>query len=212
MTQPKTDTRNIYQRLHAVMGEVTYVQKQRNKGMHFSTVSHDVVTAKVRPPLHKHGVIYHPINLTHTQNGNRTEVSLEVRFVNIDNPSDFVDVPGLGYGVDPQDKGPGKAISYAVKYALLKALGLETGDDADHDSIDHEPEAQKPAPQSITPQQEAALSDLFKNLGENGERMKHQLLEKQRIEKLGDLSARLFEDVHSRLMKVQKLQGDADAA
>jgi hypothetical protein len=37
----------------------------------------------------------------------------------------------MGYGVDPQDKGPGKAISYGVKYALLKVLGLETGDDPD---------------------------------------------------------------------------------
>lgn len=28
-------------------------------------------------------------------------------------------------------------MSYAVKYALLKALGLETGDDADTDSVDY---------------------------------------------------------------------------
>ena len=60
-----------------------------------------------------------------------------VRFANVDEPTDFIDVPSFGYGVDPQDKGPGKAMSYAVKYALLKALGLETGDDADHDNVNH---------------------------------------------------------------------------
>jgi hypothetical protein len=37
----------------------------------------------------------------------------------------------FGYGIDDQDKGAGKAMSYAVKYALLKTLGLETGDDPD---------------------------------------------------------------------------------
>ena len=55
---------------------------------------------------------------------------MTVRFVNIDEPQDFFDVQSFGYGVDGQDKGPGKAMSYAVKYALLKALGLETGEDA----------------------------------------------------------------------------------
>ncbi len=78
------------------------------------------------------------------QVGNRTQVLLKVRFANIDNPADFIDVPGLGYGVDDQDKGPGKATSYAVKYCLLKALGLETGDDPDLDDQPHKPPAKPP--------------------------------------------------------------------
>ena len=131
---------NIYQRLHATMKQVKYVQKERNKGMQYSTVSHDAVTAKVRPALVENGIVYHPVNLQHWQNGNRTEVVLSLRFVNIDKPEEYVDVPGLGFGVDNQDKGPGKAISYAVKYCLLKALGLETGDDADNEEVEHKPE------------------------------------------------------------------------
>ena len=107
---------NIHQRLHAVMQEVTYVRKDKGGGLKYSIVSHDKVTAKVRPALVRHGVIYYPVNLRHSQNGNRTEVTLDVRFCNIDKPVDFIDVPGLGYGIDTQDKGPGKAISYAVKY------------------------------------------------------------------------------------------------
>ena len=46
---------------------------------------------------------------------------------------DLIDVETFGFGIDDQDKGPGKAMSYAVKYALLKTLGLETGDDPDMD-------------------------------------------------------------------------------
>jgi hypothetical protein len=132
--------RNIAQRIAAVMGEVDYVQKEKKQGMNYSIVSHDAVTAKVRPLLHKHGVIYYPRGLQVQQNGNRTEAVFMVRFENIDDRTDYIDVETIGYGVDPQDKGPGKAISYGVKYALLKVLGLETGDDPDtvqDDRADH---------------------------------------------------------------------------
>jgi hypothetical protein len=126
---------NVHQRLARAMEEVTYVQKEKKQGMRYSIVTHDVVTAKVRPVLLKHGVVYYPSRLTHSQNGNRTEVELDVTFVSTDDPTDKFTVPSLGYGLDDQDKGPGKAISYAVKYALLKALGLETGDDPDEDQV-----------------------------------------------------------------------------
>jgi hypothetical protein len=132
---------NIHQRLHAAQAKVDYIQKERKSGMRYSIVSHDAVTAKVRPILHECGVVYYPVGIHHTQHGNRTEVAMSVRFANIDNPEDHIDVPSLGYGIDDQDKGPGKAISYAVKYALLKTLGLETGDDPDLDqNVKHEDE------------------------------------------------------------------------
>lgn len=125
---------NIYQRLHAAMGEVDYIQKEKKQGMRYSIVTHDAVTAKVRPILVKHGIVYYPLSIHRTQNGNRTELDMTVRFVNVED-GDFIDVASGGYGLDDQDKGVGKAISYAVKYALLKALGLETGDDPDEDQV-----------------------------------------------------------------------------
>lgn len=133
-----TNSKNVHQRLAGVMSEVTYIQKQQKHGMNYAIVSHDVVTAKVRPALLNAGIVYYPVRCEHTHNGNRAECGMTIRFVNIDEPSDFFDVQTFGYGVDSQDKGPGKAMSYAVKYALLKALGLETGEDADHDSIPHD--------------------------------------------------------------------------
>lgn len=120
---------NIAQRINAAMADVDYIQKEKKQGMNYSIVSHDAVTAKVRPILQKHGVVYYPRNMQVEQNGNRTQATFDVRFENIDDRSDFIDVATFGYGVDPQDKGPGKAMSYGVKYALLKVLGLETGDD-----------------------------------------------------------------------------------
>jgi hypothetical protein len=126
-----TDSKNVHQRLAAAMAEVDYIQKEKKQGMNYTIVSHDAVTAKVRPVLLKNGIVYYPVRCEHIHNGNRAECAMTVRFVNIDAPTDFFDVPSFGYGIDTQDKGPGKAMSYAVKYALLKALGLETGDDPD---------------------------------------------------------------------------------
>jgi hypothetical protein len=131
---------NIHQRIAAVMETVTYIRKERKSEMKYTIVSHDAVTAKVRPALLSAGVIYYPIRCDHTVNGNRAEVSMTVRFANIDDPADCIDVQTFGFGVDAQDKGPGKAMSYAVKYALLKCLGLETGDDPDTDDIPHSKE------------------------------------------------------------------------
>jgi len=126
---------NIHQRLALAMKHVTYIQKEKKQGMRYSIVSHDSVTSKVRPALLEAGIVYYPIEVQHQQSGNRTECAMTVRFVNVDDPQDFFDVETFGYGLDDQDKGPGKAMSYAVKYALLKTLGLETGDDPDEDQV-----------------------------------------------------------------------------
>lgn len=132
--------KNIHQRLAEVMQAVTYIRKEAKQGMNYTIVSHDAVTAKVRPALLAAGIVYYPVRCEYAHSGNRAECALTVRFVNIDTPSDYFDVPTFGYGVDTKDKGPGKAMSYAVKYALLKALGLETGDDPDTDSVNYTPE------------------------------------------------------------------------
>lgn len=135
-----TESLNIYQRLHKVMQAVSYVQKESKRvNNQYTFVSHDAVTAALRPALIEHGILPVTRVLRHSQDGNRTEVDIQVEFVNIDSPDDRLLVTAFGYGVDPQDKGPGKAVSYAFKYACLKTFALETGDDPEKDSIDHEP-------------------------------------------------------------------------
>lgn len=153
--------KNIYQRLHEVMKAVSYVQKgDKQVNNQYRFVSHDQVTGKIRPALIDNGVMSIPQNMRHSKDGNLTLIEMDVRFVNIDKPDDFIDVPTVGYGIDPQDKGVGKAISYAVKYALLKALSLETGDDPERDSIDHKPE------DKFSPENKSIQSMLFTRLGQ----------------------------------------------
>lgn len=117
------------------MAELTYIQKGDAKvNGQYRFVSHDDVAEKVHPLLVKHRVLALPTTIDLKQEGNRTTVMQRVFFVNADDPKDQFNVDFPGYGVDPSDKGPGKAISYAIKYALLKTFCLETGEDPDKDS------------------------------------------------------------------------------
>jgi hypothetical protein len=125
---------NIYQKMNRIMEKVKYVQKESKKvNGQYTFVSHDAVTGTVHDPFREEGILVIPTTLERIQEGNRTSVKLEVTFVNIEQPSDRYSVIFWGDGIDPGDKGVGKAVSYAFKYAILKALCLETGDDPEQD-------------------------------------------------------------------------------
>lgn len=118
-----------------VMSDLKYVAKEdKFVNGQYRFVSHDAVAAKVHPLLVKHGITVVPTVPEMRQDGNRTVARVLVSFVNVDVPTDAVTTEWWGYGVDTGDKGPGKAVSYAYKYALLKTLCLETGDDPDQDA------------------------------------------------------------------------------
>ncbi len=130
---------NIYQRIVAVMGDLEYIKKGDKKvNGQYSFVSHDAVTAAIHPLLVKHGIACIPTVSEFVQNGNRTELKLDVTFVNAEKPEDCIQTTWIGFGIDPQDKGVGKAISYAFKYCILKTFVLETGDDPERDLIEFE--------------------------------------------------------------------------
>jgi hypothetical protein len=132
--------------MHAVMQDenVGYIKRDKQVGegkFAYKAITHDLVTATVRPLFLQYGIGTH-ISLVEgqhvatgkTQGQNNTPVvrfdgKFKVRFVNIDNPEDFIEEFHFGSGEDTGDKAPGKAESYAHKRAYLKALMIETGDD-----------------------------------------------------------------------------------
>lgn len=133
---------NIYQRIMAVMADLSYVQKgEKTVNNQYRFVTHDAVSEAIHPLLVKHGIAMIPSVSRWSQDGNRTAVDVAVSFVNVDKPDEVVIVNTFGFGVDSQDKGPGKAVSYATKYAVLKTFVLETGDDPERDNIEHIPAA-----------------------------------------------------------------------
>ena len=126
---------NIYQRVLGVMSELFYIQKSETRvNNQYRFVNHDQVTAKIHPLQVKYRFLMIPSVQKHSQEGNRTTVDQIVHFINVDKPEDQFSINTFGYGVDPSDKGPGKAVSYAFKLAALKAFMLETGEDPDDDA------------------------------------------------------------------------------
>ena len=132
--------KNIYQRINAVMKEVSYVQKDATVtgGGSYKAVTHDMVTAVVRPFFVKHGIVIRVEQLKSEMLVTRdpkADIKMHlysgdyaVHFVNVDNPADVATETVNAHANDSGDKAPGKAMSYAVKYAILKLLSLETGE------------------------------------------------------------------------------------
>lgn len=147
--------KNIYQRMSAITAEMETVAKNLSvsagKGASYKAVSEADVLAAVKPLEEKHGIYSYPVSrkvldsgelVTESEYNGKTTKSVRLflrvetiyRFVNVDNPSEYLETTTYGDGVDSQDKGPGKAMTYADKYALLKAYKISTGDDPDKDA------------------------------------------------------------------------------
>lgn len=75
-----------------------------------------------------------------------------------------VELSGYGHGVDSQDKGAGKATTYALKYALLYTFLVPTGkiDDADstHSETIEAPKKQKPELNPASEKWQGAITSL----------------------------------------------------
>lgn len=143
--------KNIYQKLLAITAELSTVAKNLYVGegkSSYKAVGEADVLAAVKPLEEKHGIYSYPASrrivetnvMTTTVTYDKTtkethklfmRVETVYRFVNVDNPEEYIEVTTYGDGVDPQDKAPGKAMTYGDKYALLKAYKIITGDDPD---------------------------------------------------------------------------------
>ena len=193
------ETKNIFQRMSAITEEINRVAKNLTVGTGksaYKAVGEADVLAAVKPIEIKHGVYSYPVsrNIVETDvltttgtdyNGNPTEskrlfmrIETVYRFVNIDNPEDFIDIKTYGDGIDSGDKGCGKAMTYADKYALLKAYKIETGDD--HDQNASEP-LKSVGSKTASPKQIEILSKSY--TGDN----LAKLLQVNKITKIEDL-------------------------
>lgn len=156
---------NVYQRMVIARQHMGYIQKKKQPGgLPFATVNHDEVTVAAQSALDKANVLAIPTVLEHGKTGNTTWARCQITFVNPDNPKEQYSVVMFGEGNDNQDKGPGKAISYAIKYALLKALMGETGEkDADMQNVDTE--APEPAHKEDPDERQELFDQLKERMG-----------------------------------------------
>ena len=135
---------NLYQRINAVRKKIDYIKKDKSVSTGgdktYKAVSHDQVCALTRDHMVEFGVLVFPSIITSKMNepkvdkeGNiakqqRYDATYEFKFVNIDDKNDFEIVKVEAHAMDNADKAPGKALSYAKKYAILKVFEIETGE------------------------------------------------------------------------------------
>lgn len=146
---------NIFERMLCIQAELGVVAKnlqiQATKTSGYKAVSERDVIDAVKPLEARYRVFSYPYernivaqetleNERLLANGDRVAVTSKFmrietvyRFVNIDKPYEYTEVKGYGDGIDTGDKAPGKAMTYADKYALMKAYKISTGDDPDQE-------------------------------------------------------------------------------
>lgn len=132
---------NICQRMIMAQHEAKAI-KPKLSGQKYNYLAHDDVTEEAKRVLNKNGVLFFPtIEKMQQDDRDQTNVIMTVRctFINADRPEETIETISQSYGLDKQDKGPGKAYSYAVKFALQKALMLNTGEDIEEQSIEYTP-------------------------------------------------------------------------
>lgn len=136
---------NLLQRINEVRKAINYIQKDKSvstgQSGSYKAVTHDMVTAMVRNHLVEHGVVSWPVlvesvSLPFEVDANmvrakqfRYEATYDFHFANEDDPKDEIIIRIQAHAMDNADKAPGKALSYAKKYAILKLFEIETGED-----------------------------------------------------------------------------------
>ena len=142
------EKKNLYEKIQLVSNEIKNIEKNMTvgKGNYAYKAVQDIdVTLEVKEAETKYGLVSIPIKqdlikskISRVVKDGRGEsinymdiVKMTLRIINLENTTEYIDVESFGRGLDPGDKGFGKASTYARKYALLNAYKIATGEDPD---------------------------------------------------------------------------------
>jgi ERF superfamily len=135
---------NLRQKLAEVRRRLGYIQKRgHNERFNYSYVTAADIAGSVGDLLAELGVIVIPSleNITYESAASRGEttrmaqVVMAYTFGDVDSGEEIV-AKVAGQGLDAGDKAPYKAMTGALKYALLQSFLLATGDDPEDERMD----------------------------------------------------------------------------
>lgn len=145
---------NIYEKMLNITNEIASVNKNLTVGegkSKYKAVGEADVLKAVKELEFKHKVYSYPVNreiiestmyTTSNQYGEKNNIFSRIkttyRFVNVENPDEYIEIISYAEGIDIQDKGAGKAMTYSDKYALMKAYKIITGEDPDQNPSQEE--------------------------------------------------------------------------
>ena len=187
------ENKNIYAKIQAVAADLMSIEKDMQVGVgrySYKAVSDLQVTKKVKEAEQKHGIISIPVSQkienfevikTQTEHGEKITFSMLIkmtlRIYDIET-GESIEIETFGHGVDSNDKAPGKASTYARKYALLNAYKIATGED---------PDAEKSKDIEVIPQPNEKEAAVKAYLLKNTETMR-AILQHFNVPSLDDLS------------------------
>lgn len=142
------EKKNLYEKIQLVSNEIKNIEKNMTvgKGNYAYKAVQDIdVTLEVKEAETKYGLVSIPIKqdlikseiIRVVKEGGGESINymdivkMTLRIINLENTTEYIDVESFGRGLDPGDKGFGKASTYARKYALLNAYKIATGEDPD---------------------------------------------------------------------------------
>jgi len=206
---------NIYQKISEVMKRVQYLKKDDNIEFgktKYNALSEEKVTTIIRKELVDLGIVIIPVEQkrnttelirTDTSVNQRTDVDVVYRIQNIDDVDDYILASSSGSGVDTQDKGVGKAMTYSYKYLILRTFAIPTGEDPDKISsaqIDDEikKEVEDEGLNKIDKTQESALRDVIKNNRISNERV-IEILADYGYKKLAEIKMKDYKNIYDEI-------------
>lgn len=157
---------SLYEKIYNVMNESAGLEKDLVVGTgasSYKAVGEKEVLNMLKPLFKKHKLIVFPVggdisetNFTweseyngkrETKTRNVTQLKANFKIVDVETGESEILI-GFGNGADSQDKGSGKAFTYAFKTMLNKTFMLFSGEDTDNEHSDDIGNSQKPQNQT----------------------------------------------------------------
>jgi hypothetical protein len=194
---------NLRQKLAEVRRRIGYIQKRgHNERFNYSYVTAADIAGSVGDILSELGVVVIPSleNITYESAPGRGEttrmaqVVMAYTFSDVDSGEEIV-AKVAGQGLDTGDKAPYKAMTGALKYALLQSFLLATGDDPEDERM----ETRLTAPGSDRPIGADEVRELERLIGET-ETDLERVLAYYKVASLGEMN----ETTYQRAIEVLK--------
>jgi len=128
---------DIYQKLLEVRKAVPYLKKDA-EGFNFKFVSSSKTLGALRDKMDEMGLLLVPSVTAFEVRDHETEkkkheyftiLTMVFKWVNAEEPKEFIECQWTGQGLDSGEKGVGKALTYGEKYFLLKFFNIATDKD-----------------------------------------------------------------------------------
>jgi hypothetical protein len=187
---------NLRQKLVEVRRRLGYIQKRgHNERFSYSYVTAADIAGAVGDILAELGVVVIPSleNITYESTAGRGETTRMARvvmaytFADVDSGEEIV-AKVAGQGLDVGDKAPYKAMTGALKYALLQSFLLATGDDPEDERVD----ARFTAPGSDRPIGADQVRELEKLISDTGTELE-RLLAYYKVASLSEMTETAYQ-------------------